>query len=105
MNQKCKFPFLYRISHNETIEQTVCALSMPPNHRECDALQRAMNWTERIPRDMNKIIIKSLHVKDKVWLSQLMTHWTFSVIMIPMICDTFVVKNILIISELFCSVD
>ena len=58
MNQKCKFPFLYRISHNETIEQTVCALSMPPNHRECDALQRAMNWTERIPRDMNKIIIK-----------------------------------------------
>ena len=58
MNQKCKFPFLYRISKNETIEKDVCSLSMPPSHPECDMLARSKNWTERVPRDMNKIIIR-----------------------------------------------
>lgn len=58
MNQKCKFPFLYKISPNETIEKNVCSLSMPPNHAECDMLARSKNWTERVPKDMNKIIIR-----------------------------------------------
>ena len=58
MNQKCKFPFLYKISQNETIEKNACSLSMPPSHAECDMLARAKNWTERVPRDMNKIIIR-----------------------------------------------
>ena len=65
MNQKCKFPFLTKISENETIEQTVCSLSMPPSHMECDMLQRAMNWTERVPREMNKIVIRKDISKDK----------------------------------------
>ena len=58
MNQKCKFPFLYKISENETIEKNVCSLSMPPSHAECDMLARSKNWTERVPKDMNKIIIR-----------------------------------------------
>lgn len=65
MNQKCKFPFLTKISENETIEQTVCSLSMPPSHTECDMLQRAMNWTERVPREMNKIQIRKDISKEK----------------------------------------
>ena len=60
MNQKCKFPFLYKISPNETIEKNVCSLSMPPNHAECDMLARSKNWTERVPKDRDVEALKRM---------------------------------------------
>ena len=41
-----------------------CAISSAPFHPECDLLQRAMNWTERVPARMNKIIIRR-NIKDE----------------------------------------
>ena len=41
-----------------------CAISSAPFHPECDLLQRAMNWTERVPARMNKIIIRR-NIRDE----------------------------------------
>ena len=54
---KCSFPFKQNFD-SSSVDFPSCALSQPPYHDECDLLQRAMNWSEKVPKDMIKVVIR-----------------------------------------------